>query len=152
VTAPERLALRVFFDSSCVIAGAFSRDGASNMLLQLSALGLLDGRISPEVREESVRNVTRKLPGALPALRVLLAEAPTEGPAATAEECARAAGFADAKDAPILASATAQACRYLLTLNERDFWPPPEWIQVVRPGPFLANLRTLISQATISGS
>lgn len=147
--ADDRTVPRVFFDTSCVIAGAFSRGGASYILLQLAALSLLDGRISPEVREEALRNTTRKLPSALPALRVLLNEAVNEGPSATAAQCADVSDLADAKDVPILASAVVQQCAYLLTLNERDFRPPPEMIRVMRPGPFLANLRMLISRATL---
>jgi predicted nucleic acid-binding protein len=140
----DHAAPRVFFDSSCLIAGAFSRTGASFILLQLAALSLLEGRISPEVRAEAERNTLLKLPGALPALRVLLSEAVIEGPSATEVERAPLSGQAHLKDLPILASAVVQECDYLLTLNERDFWPPPDLIRVMRPGPFLASLRTLI--------
>jgi len=150
VEADDQAVPRVFFDTSCLIAGAFSRNGASYILLQLAALRLLDGRISPEVRQEALRNTARKLPSALPALRVLLNEAVTEGPSATADECADVSGLADAKDVSILASAVAQRCTHLLTLNERDFWPPAETMRVMRPGPFLANLRGLISRAAHS--
>ena len=136
---------RVFFDSSVVIAGAFSATGASDILLQLASLTLLEGRISAEVRTEVLRNVTAKLPTALPHLRILLATALVEGPAVADEQAQVVAAYADPKDHLLLASAVAQNCRYLVTLNERDFWPPPELIGIVRPGALLQMLRTQLA-------
>lgn len=144
----ERLALRVFFDSSVVIAGSASRSGASYVLLQLAGLGLIDGRISSQVREESLRNTARKLPAALPALSLLLREVLTEG-AAQHPDIGDAWKLADPKDRPILAAALAQECRYLVTLNEKDFWPPVDRILVLRPGELLRRLRELISTAEL---
>lgn len=136
---------RVFFDSSVVIAGAFSATGASYILMQLASLTLLEGRISTEVRTEALRNVTGKLPAALPHLRVLLDTALVEGAASTDDQLQAVATYADPKDQPILASAVAQYCRYLVTLNEKDFWPPLELIVVVRPGALLQMLRTQLA-------
>jgi predicted nucleic acid-binding protein len=106
---------------------------------------LLEGRISAEVRTEVLRNVTAKLPAALPHLRVLLDAALVEGAAVTDEQVEAMAAYADPKDQPILASAVAQSCRYLVTLNEKDFWPPSELIVVVRPGALLQMLRTQLA-------
>jgi predicted nucleic acid-binding protein len=136
---------RVFFDSSVVIAGAFSATGASYILLQLASLTLLEGRISAEVRTEVTRNVTAKLPAALPHLRVLLDTALVEGAAVADAQAQAVAAYADPKDQPLLASAVAQNCRYLVTLNERDFWPPPALIGIVRPGALLQMLRTQLA-------
>ncbi|MCB9147830.1 MAG: PIN domain-containing protein [Caldilineaceae bacterium] len=138
--------LRVFFDSSVIIAGSFSSEGASYILLQLAGLTLLDGRISSFVRIESERNIRQKLPAALPAFHTLLNEALTEDAEPTEEQIAAAANFADAKDVHILAAALHQKCHYLITLNERDFWPAPEQIHVLRPGPFLQTIRAHINQ------
>ncbi len=138
---PDRGRPRVFFDTSTVIAGAYSRKGASYVLLQLAAFGFLDGRISPGVREEALRNVAVKLPGSLAALRVLLSETLYEGPLADAALVAAAGAFSHPKDAVVLASAMIQQSHFLVTLNERDFWPPPDWIKVVRPGVLVEHLR-----------
>lgn len=138
---PETVPLRLFFDSSVLIAGAFSQKGASYILLQLANLTLIDGRISAEVRTESERNVFAKLPTALPLLRVLINEAVTTGPALRHEEIQQALPYADPKDAPILAAAIAQQCQYLVTLNEKDFWPLPTMITVLRPGTMLQEIR-----------
>lgn len=136
---------RIFVDTSVLIAGSFSKSGASYILLQLAGLTLLDGRISPDVRTEALRNVAAKLPAALLQLRVMLKDVLTEGAPVTAEQLEIATQYADPKDQPILASAIAQQCRYLVTLNEKDFWPPPSLILVVRPGDLLRALRAQLS-------
>ena len=136
---------RVFFDTSVVIAGAFSNTGASYILLQLAGLTLLDGRIPPEVRAGALRNVTAKLPSALPHLRVLLNTVLAEGATPAHDDFEAIAVYADPKDRPILAAAVSQQCRYLVTLNESDFWPPPELMTVVRPGDLLRLLRTQLA-------
>lgn len=139
-------ALRVFFDSSVVIAGAFSRKGASYILLQLSSLTLIDGRSSIDVRTETERNIRAKLPSALPALRVLLDATLSEGSALMPAALEQVKSYADAKDVPPLASAVQQQCTYLVTLNERDFWPPTTLIKVVRPGTLLQAIRIRLYQ------
>lgn len=138
---PETVPLRLFFDSSVLIAGSFSQKGASHILLQLTNLTLLDGRISADVCVESERNVLAKLPAALPILRVLINDTLTIGPPLRHEQVQQALPYADPKDAPILASAIAQQCQYLVTLNEKDFWPLPTLITVVRPGTMLQEIR-----------
>jgi len=62
----------------------------------------------------------------------------------TASISASVADQADPKDQAILAAALTQECRYLVTLNERDFWPPADRIAVVRPGDLLHALRDVI--------
>lgn len=137
--------LRILIDTSGLIAGSFSKSSASYILLQLAGLTLLDGRISPDVRTEALRNVAAKLPAALPQLRLMLTDVLTEGAPVTAEQLEMAAQYADPKDQPILASAVAQQCRYLVTLNEKDFWPPPSLILVERPGDLLRALRVQLA-------
>jgi len=137
---------RIFFDTSVVIAGTASMKGASYILMQLAGLTLIDGRISPEVRLEAERNVALKMTAALPALRILLREALKEGPSPSEAEFNTAAAYAHPKDMIILASAVAQNCQYLVTLNEKDFWPPPAIIKIVRPGELLRAVRRQLTQ------
>ena len=99
----------------------------------------------PRLRTEALRNVTAKLPVALPQLRVMLKDVLTVGAPVTAAQLEMAAHYADLKDQPILASAVAQQCRYLATLNEKDFWPPPSLILIVRPGDLLRALRVQLA-------
>lgn len=138
---PNAVPLRIFFDSSVLIAGAFSQKGASYILLQLANLTLIDGRISGDVGIESERNVLAKLPAALPLLRILINDALTIGPPLSNEQLQQALPYADPKDAPILAAAIAQQCQYLVTLNEKDFWPLPATITIIRPGAMLQEIR-----------
>lgn len=135
---------RVFFDSSVLIAGSFSLRGASHILLQLSALTLLDGRISPDVREEAERNISKKIPAALPQLRILLKEAVVEGAPITEAQWRAARPYAHEKDVAILGAALAQDCHYLVTLNAKDFWPPEGGVEVLRPAELLHKLRLLL--------
>jgi predicted nucleic acid-binding protein len=142
--AASRAPLRVFFDTSALIAGTHSRTGASSALLQLASLGVIEGHISEDVRIEAERNVRAKLPAALPALRVMLDEVLTIGPLVSAAAIAQARPWAHQKDQPILAAALAQDCRYLVTLNERDFWPPEDMIVIIRPAELMEAIRTLV--------
>lgn len=144
---PETVPFRLFFDSSVLIAGAFSQKGASYILLQLANLTLLDGRVSADECVESERNVLAKLPAALPILRVLINDALTIGPPLQQEQIQQALPYADPKDAPILASAIGQQCQYLVTLNEKDFWPLSTVIKVVRPGIMLQEIRRLYTES-----
>ncbi len=106
-----------------------------------AGLNLIEGRISPEVREEVMRNAPAKMPAALPALRSILSEYLIEGLAPSNAVLSSVSGYADAKDMPIVAAAIEQKCPYLVTLNERDFWPPPNLIKVIRPGDLLYAVR-----------
>ena len=81
----------------------------------------------------------------LPHLRVLLDTALVAGPAATAEQLLAVAPYAEPEDQTMLAAAVAQECRYLVTLNEANFRPPPALIAVVRPGDLLTRLRTQLA-------
>ncbi|MCX6048433.1 MAG: PIN domain-containing protein [Chloroflexi bacterium] len=137
--------LRVFFDTSVVIAGTISSRGASYILLELAGLTLIDGRVSAEVRVEAERNMTAKLPRAMPALRLLFKESLKEGPTLSQEQIDFVEFYAHPKDVVILAAAVVLECHFLVTLNEKDFWPPVTMIQVVRPGDLLRALRNRIS-------
>lgn len=144
MTASQQPGLRVFLDSSVVIAGCISRQGASFALLRLAEVRLIDARISPDVREESLRNLRRKAPAALPMLGVILREAISEGAPVTDAAILVADSYAHPKDVLILAAAIEQKCPYLVTLNERDFWPPASLITVIRPGDLLYAVRKQI--------
>jgi len=145
VTSTELAALRIFFDTSVVLAGAFSRKGASYALLQTAGLGLIAGYISPDVRNEAMRNAQSKVPASIPTLRFFLNEILIEGALPTPDELHLVSAFAAREDVPILACAVVQRCRFLVTLNERDFWPPPSLITALRPGPLMMAIREQIT-------
>jgi len=132
---------KIFIDADVLIAGSASTTGASYLILQLSALTLVECIISQQVRVEAERNLQSKLPQALPAFRVLLESSVTiiedPNPAALKPFC----GQADEEDLPILVAALGSGCHYLLTFKTRHYYPTTEEIKLMPPGEFLVELR-----------
>lgn len=137
----SRPRLRICLDADGLFAGAASVTGASHLILQLGELGIIEVGVPEQARVEAERNLAAKLPGALPALRALVDACCTElAMASEAESAASArAGEADPKDAPILASALAASCSWLVTFNVRDY--RTDRIRVSKPGDFIEALR-----------
>lgn len=136
-----RARLRICLDADALFAGAASVSGASHLILQLGELGIIEVGVPEQARVEAERNLVAKLPAALPAFRALL-EACCRGlpMASDAESVAIAeSGEADAKDAPILASALAAGCRWLVTFNLRD--SRSDRIRISNPSDFVEALR-----------
>jgi len=128
-------------DADVLFAGAASVTGASHVILQLGELGIIEVGVPEQARIEAERNLTSKLPAALPAFRTLVGACTTPlpmAPRAISNRLARA-GHADPKDAPILAAALAGDCRWLVTFNVRDY--RTDLLRVSEPGPFLEDLR-----------
>jgi hypothetical protein len=69
--SPGAEPVRVFVDADVLFAGSASTTGASHLVLQLSELGIIRAFTSRQARDEVERNLTRKLPAALPAFRAL---------------------------------------------------------------------------------
>lgn len=94
-----------------------------------------------QARAEAERNLAAKLPAALPAFRTLLEACCSGLPMASdAESLAIAeSGEADPKDAPILASALAAGCGWLVTFNLRDY--RSDRIRISNPSNFVEALR-----------
>ncbi len=63
--------LRVFLDADVIIAGSASPDEASHALLQVAELGLVEAWTSALVPEEVRRNLSQKIPRALPIFETL---------------------------------------------------------------------------------
>lgn len=143
LSAPERSGarLRICLDADALFAGAASATGASHVVLQLGELGIIQVGLPDQARIEAERNLTAKLPAALPAFRTLVDACCQPLPMAAAEDSASLADAdeADPKDAPILAAALAAGCRWLVTFNVRDYRTAR--IRVSEPGPFLEALR-----------
>jgi hypothetical protein len=137
----SRPRLRICLDADALFAGAASVSGASHVILQLGELGIIEVGVPDQARAEAERNLAAKLPAALPALRALV-DACCIGLAMASEPESVAiadSGEADAKDAPILASALQAACGWLVTFNVRDY--RTDRIRVSKPGDFIEALR-----------
>lgn len=144
--------LRVFLDSSVVIAGSASSTGASRAVLILAEIGLFKAIVSQQVIDECQRNLAKKLPAAMPAFLELLTRLALEvvdDPAP--QEITRWQTIIEAKDAPILAAALGAKANRILTLNTKDFTPEvalQAGIIVQTPAQFIQNLRDLTSSST----
>jgi predicted nucleic acid-binding protein len=122
---------RVFIDSSVLIAAAISQTGTARHLLTAGLLSDVALFFSDDVFEETERNLTRKFPTALPALR-LFQEAFVDQSVQPREATIRqAAELVAAKDAPILGGAIAARVQYLATFDQQHLLSAVERIQDV---------------------
>lgn len=126
-------------DADVLIAGLFSRTGASHAILVLGELGLLTLVLPEAAVHEVRRNLSTKLPEALPLFEEFLRSVPVQIYRPTAQDRERAHSLAHPKDVPILAAAIGTGTPLLVTHNIRHF-RSGEGVRVVRP-------RTLIEEA-----
>lgn len=142
--------LKVFVDSSVLIAGAGSGSGASRAVLTMAEIGLFQLLVSPQVLDECERNLRKKLPKALPVFAQLLASIdPEVAPEPPAEKLAQWELVIAAKDAPILGAAVLAGADRLLTLDEKDFTVEVgkiSSINIQSPSDFIQQIRQAIGQ------
>jgi putative PIN family toxin of toxin-antitoxin system len=138
---------RVFVDTSALLAGLASPNGASNMILALAEAGIVALVVSEEVLVEAERNLQERLPRAIAEYRRFLTSCPLEKIAASSVgDVAGAREIIHPKDAPILAAAMAAEVDYLVTLDREHFIDDPEvahksGLRIGTPGDFLTWLR-----------
>lgn len=139
---------RVFADSSVLIAGAGSRRGASRAVMIMAEIGLFKLVLSRKVLEECQRNLSEKVPAALPVFAELMAHIEPEIlPDPLPEESARWQAIIKAKDAPILAAAVNAGVDRLLSLDMQDFTPEvaaQSGLIIQTPGDFVKKIREII--------
>ncbi len=129
----------VCLDADVVIAGLFSRAGASHAILVLGEVGLLRIVLPEAAVKEARRNLEGKLPEALPAFEIFVASPFVETFRPTPRHVSRARRLAHDKDVPIMAAAVGAGAGILVTHNTKHF-ESGEGVRVVRP-------RTLITEA-----
>src|SRR3989442_12482814 len=129
----------VCFDADVLIAGLLSRTGASHAILLLGEIGLLRLVLPEAAVEEVRRNLSAKLPEAVPLFEEFLRAVAVQIHHPTPRARERARELADPKDAPILAAAIGAGARLLVTHNIRHF-RSGEGVRIVRP-------RTLLEEA-----
>ena len=141
---------RIFVDANVLIAGADSRSGASNAVLQLAEVGLFRLVVSRQVLDEAERNVRKKLPRALPNLVALLAQLPFEIVSDPADaDCLRWVDVIELKDTPILAAAVLAKVDRMVTLNTKDFTPEvaqASGLSIQTPSALIQDLRRLVDE------
>lgn len=113
----------LFLDSSALIAGIVSAQGAARVLLLLAEDEKVDLLVSEQVIAEVERNIARKMPRFLPLVREMILHAKVQilrdpGPA---EVQARMNWIGHAADVPVLVAAAEANVDFLATLNKRHF-------------------------------
>lgn len=134
---------RVFIDADVLFAGAASpsEHGASLLILRLAEITLIDAVTSEQVITEAERNLTAKLPKALPAFRHLVSRCLKICPDPEAGVLLSYEGLADPKDLPILVAAVQGNCPWLVTFNGRHFVLGHSDVKVLKPGDFILRVR-----------
>lgn len=145
-TNPHKLS--VFLDTDVIFAGSASptEHSASQVVLLMGEITLLDCITSQQAIIEIERNLQAKLSAKLPDFRLLVSRCLRVVPDPTAAELAIHAGWADPKDLPLLVAALREQCGFLLSFNTRHYFPQPGKITVQRPGDFLQTVRSSLSQ------
>jgi hypothetical protein len=133
----------VFVDADVLFAGAASpsEHGASLLILRMAEITLVEAVTSEQVVAETERNLAQKVPGQLPAFRLLVSRCLRIVPRPAAEDLFAYAGLANAKDLPILVAAVREGCPFLVTFNVRHYQPGHPDLSVLRPGEFVLRVR-----------
>lgn len=135
-------AIKVFLDSSVIIAGLASARGGSREILNLAELGFLIPVISEEVVREVTRNVERKLPDCLAHYYQLFRLLPFIMAEPGEERLVQAKGLINSNDARILAAALTARVDWLISLDKHFLALNSEKLsmKIGSPGEFLQSV------------
>lgn len=139
---------KVFIDADVLFAGsaAPSEHGASLVVLRMAEITLLEAYTSAQVIQEAERNLAVKLPGALPAFRMIVTRCLQVVPNPGRTEMEAYPGLADPADLPILVAALKAGCPWLVTFNTRHYRPGHPEVLALPPGDFLVRVRELLAR------
>ena len=147
----EKPRLRVFLDTSALIAGIASSTGAAREVFRLAELQLIELVLSIQVIVEADRNIEAKLPEMLYEYRAflgLLSPLLVDDP--SSKDIKKYAGLIDPDDAPILAAAVAAKVDCLVTWDKKHFLKTDintgTDMKVLSPGEFLKLFRSYIEE------
>ena len=124
-----------------IIAGSFSKTGASHIVLQLAEVGIIQGHISEQVVEECTWNIRKKLPSALPVFKSFLDASFSNVIVPVNRFLEKARDQADDKDVPILAAAMQAQADVLVTFNTKDYFPHESPPKILNPGGLLKAIQ-----------
>ena len=113
--------IRVFFDSSVIIAGLASSRGASCMLLSLAEMEVIEPYISEQVVTEVIKNIEKKLPSCLPQFFTLFKSLPFVLVDYEKRKLKYASELINDKDANILVAAMTSDVDVLVSLDRHFF-------------------------------
>ncbi|MFN2133914.1 MAG: putative toxin-antitoxin system toxin component, PIN family [Anaerolineae bacterium] len=144
----------LFFDSSALVSGIISAQGAARALLLMAEARVLAITVSTQVIAESERAIARVAPHALVAFREAVRSSGLQiVPDPTLEEVqAHLNVIAHPADVPIVVAAMQARVDYLVTLNRRHFIDDPavsarSGVRIGSPGDALAWVREQIAGA-----
>ena len=149
------LPINVFFDSSALIAGIISDNGAARALLLLAEDQRIKISVSVQVLTEVERNIARKIPKILPLAREMIRESNLiiyKDP--SKEEVSEHINWIDHKaDIPILVSAIIAKVDFLVTLNTKHFINDPQvtflsGLRIGTPGDALSWVRAQMTKSS----
>jgi predicted nucleic acid-binding protein len=134
---------RVFIDADVLFAGAASPNefSASNLILRMAELTLIEAVTSTQVIAEVERSLTEKIPKVLPAFRMLVSRCTKVVDDPDPAELVQHAGLADRDDLPILVAAIGSQCGLLATFNLRHFQPGHSAVTALKPGDLVLRVR-----------
>ena len=145
--------IEVFFDSSALIAGIVSEQGAARALLLLAEDEKILISVSEQVIAEVERNIARKVPKAVPLARELILRANIRilRDPQLSEILEHQAWISHPADVPILVVAARARVDFLATLNTKHFIDDPEvsrrsGLRIGTPGDALAWVREQLSR------
>jgi predicted nucleic acid-binding protein len=143
----------IFFDSSALIAGIVSAEGAARALLLLAEDEKILISVSEQVIAEVERNIARKAPKAVTFARELILRANIRilRDPQTAEIFEHQDWIRHPADVPILVVAARARVDFLVTLNTKHFMDDPEvsrrsGLRIGTPGDALAWVRDQLSK------
>lgn len=119
--------------------------GASLVVLRMAEITLIDAVTSQQVIGEVERNLSTKLPAALPLFQVLVGRCLRVVPTSQAVDLTPHTGRADPADLPILVAALREDCPWLVTFNVRHFQPGHSSVAVMRPSEFVQRIRHVLA-------
>ena len=141
----------LFLDSSALVAGILSAQGAARALLLLAEVGVIALVVSEQVIAETERAIARKVPRALPDLRRAIRRTGLRivRDPSPAQVSAGQHYIAHPPDVPILLAAMQAGVDYLVTLNRKHFIDDPHvaassGLRIGTPGDALAWVRGLL--------
>lgn len=135
--------IKVFLDSSVIIAGLASKKGGSYEVLALAELQVFLPCVSEDVVSEVFRNVQKKLPGSVSYAYALFKKLPFKMIDPSEEDMKLAKKLINEKDAPILAAAITGNVDWLLSLDKHFLKADIEEkanFQTCSPGEFLQRI------------
>lgn len=143
----------IFFDSSALIAGIVSTQGAARAILLLAEDEKIRITVSEQVITEVERNIARKVPKALPFTRelILLANIRIVRDPQLEEVLLHQDWISHVSDVSILVAAVRARVDFLATLNTKHFLEDPQvanrsGLRIGTPGDALAWARKQLSK------